>query len=491
MASNQPEHPTPGSRFTPQGKLLPRDHHVKARVADIAPGNCRCLIENRGNREKPTVGIQLCHTFARSMSLKIDTMTSIEYYWGMKRGSLNLDSGSNCFYAVSDLHAMFDNGLWGLLPEMKILKKYEAAIDRDRTVDDEDRGVHIRLAFEEDQVKPVDGHPNFYHTYTFLAFNRSMEDRDIHVYTWDSNGRRIRKRERRYPFNKPLLKVQSHLHPKFVILSMGQQLRDGKHITEKHLQQQHVQQFSNELDLVKKLHKHWTKPLTLDQEESEHFPSFDSEDVDTKASRTSHDSKTYRPSGSTTGAAVRKPRLATRRSSRQLEVQLKKARQREERLRNRSPSPQGRIAVVDKEKGEADGNMSESEPEDNVANEDVGQEGDEEDALGDKIEGGDEEVAGSEDEEDNDGGYDEERDGGDAGGNTGEFDDDGNDGDEEDEPRKPRQARKSLPHEGWLQGKRRAPSPQDVDDNFNEADRETTPITPAKELMRPTKKIRR
>lgn len=87
MASAQPtDHDTPPGRTEikrVRGRkpyLAPRDSHIKTRVAEIAPTQCRCLIENRGNSETPTIGIQLCHVYPRSKALDTDLVCFLSLY---------------------------------------------------------------------------------------------------------------------------------------------------------------------------------------------------------------------------------------------------------------------------------------------------------------------------------------------------------------------------------------------------------------------------
>lgn len=189
-----------------------------------------------------------------------------------------------------------------------------------------------------------------------------MADRDITLYPTDrSKGGRHGKVEHYFPFGNPFLEVQSHLHPKFVILSLGRHLKHSTRISKEAREQEHVQNFGEELELVEKLHRRWTAKLTCDQENSKLFLTLAPEDQDKRASRTTVDQKTYRPSGSTSTA-----NLGHRRSLRTLKQKMK----------DRSPS-RGRIGTTDRNWSRGTGNMSDSEKEDSDGEEDEGNTDDE------------------------------------------------------------------------------------------------------------------
>lgn len=62
----------------------------------------------------------------------------------MERESLSLDSRWNCFFAGNDLHTMYDDGLWCLLPSLKTLQAYVEAME----MDDHEYGFYLRDAME-------------------------------------------------------------------------------------------------------------------------------------------------------------------------------------------------------------------------------------------------------------------------------------------------------------------------------------------------------
>lgn len=166
-----------------------------------------------------------------------------------------------------------------------------------------------------------------------------------------------------YPFDDPIIRVNSHLHPKFVILSLGEHLDHCDRIPEALRQQAHVQQYSEELRLVGVLYERWTTRLTPEQEGDPDFVKFIPKE-NIRVSRSAlHDLQSYKPSGSRAkdteeGATVRR-----RRSQRNL---TKKP---------RSPSL-GRVATlesvvagsadINENNNHVEENMSDSEGEDDA-----------------------------------------------------------------------------------------------------------------------------
>ncbi|EUC60583.1 hypothetical protein RSOL_352740, partial [Rhizoctonia solani AG-3 Rhs1AP] len=57
------------------------------------------------------------------MSTRGDELTTLEYAWGVKLGTLNLDTTQNMMWLSPHLHCWFDSGDWALLPPEDDLKK--------------------------------------------------------------------------------------------------------------------------------------------------------------------------------------------------------------------------------------------------------------------------------------------------------------------------------------------------------------------------------
>jgi len=53
-----------------------------------------------------------------------DLLTKLEFSWGMRRGTLNVDTRLNIFRLRRDVYALFDKGGFILLPEDDVVEKY-------------------------------------------------------------------------------------------------------------------------------------------------------------------------------------------------------------------------------------------------------------------------------------------------------------------------------------------------------------------------------
>ncbi|KAF9233454.1 hypothetical protein BU15DRAFT_80114 [Melanogaster broomeanus] len=87
----------------------------KTQAREANPNHSLCLLTRRG---EPVV--ETCHLVAGST--KPHTLTQLEYAWGLRHSSLNLDSRFNVFFLRSDWHTLFDRGLWLLVPQLEDLE---------------------------------------------------------------------------------------------------------------------------------------------------------------------------------------------------------------------------------------------------------------------------------------------------------------------------------------------------------------------------------
>ncbi|KAF9037574.1 hypothetical protein BJ165DRAFT_1597299 [Panaeolus papilionaceus] len=260
------------TNLTPDGKfkLAARSIAVIRRVIDISLDGSYCIIEHRaspvdkdGVPHPGKVGIQLCHTFGRANALKVHLITSIEYHLGMEHKSLNIDSRWNCFLAINNFHAMFDNGMWCLLPQREILDRYKNATKKDRGR----YGVYIRDVMKKDDIDVSDDNPK-YHTYTFLALDPEMVVVPIYRHTDMIPGVSAGKVERiLFPYNEPeTFQITSHVHPKFVILNLGEKLSDEGSITPNMRRQPHLIPYTQDFNTIRELYNTWTSLISREQE---------------------------------------------------------------------------------------------------------------------------------------------------------------------------------------------------------------------------------
>ncbi|PPQ72840.1 hypothetical protein CVT24_012886 [Panaeolus cyanescens] len=243
---------TPKSRINLTGdpekkyKLAKRSVLVVRRVEAASPSGRRCVVMNQPNVRISKTGVQLCHCFGRANSLNDSNMKSLEFAWGMTRNSLNLDSRRNCFFCISNFHKMFDEGMWGFMPELEVVDRYHAAWVRDNG----NFGFELAKEIEHDKEKV--------HSYTLVAFHTEMEETDIDYHNENRADGAPKKTTYEYPFTD-LPKIKSHLHPKFVLLSIGYQLYMTTNISIQHRHQEHIQPYAAALKKISEMTTDWWK----------------------------------------------------------------------------------------------------------------------------------------------------------------------------------------------------------------------------------------
>ncbi|EKM78401.1 hypothetical protein AGABI1DRAFT_114689 [Agaricus bisporus var. burnettii JB137-S8] len=179
--------------------------------ADAHINQRRSLIENLPN----DITVEYCHMMSRNHARNEDLMASLEWYWNMPYGSLNLNTRYNIFFAGADLHIHHGMNSWALLPDDTTINQY---YDMLVTVS----GVEMaeKSKFPEIQL-PKDGFQ-----YRFIPLGDSMKQNRI-----------LRQNEHAPPPNKDqftihfypfdtLPPIRSHLHPKFVIFELGRKFHE-------------------------------------------------------------------------------------------------------------------------------------------------------------------------------------------------------------------------------------------------------------------------
>ncbi|GJJ11826.1 hypothetical protein Clacol_006064 [Clathrus columnatus] len=140
-----------------------------------------CLIENTLNDES------------------LQYINELEFAWGMKRGTLNLDTRSNVFCLSAKFGALWENYKWILLPEDHILDCYYTAATKDQDFPDIGEGPYKYRLVAHPDMKSV-------------AIHRQT--------TFPDKGSECLKPEHFmfsiFPF-KNLGTLTSHVHPKFAI----------------------------------------------------------------------------------------------------------------------------------------------------------------------------------------------------------------------------------------------------------------------------------
>ncbi|PPR01851.1 hypothetical protein CVT24_001739 [Panaeolus cyanescens] len=163
------------------------------------PNEGRCLIENSSQ----TGAIVMTYMFNRDLAIGNSfLMDSLEWFWRMRRGTLNLDSRRNIFFSSVDasMHALFQDKKWGLLPtEEDVFHFY----DKERL------GIKRRNRF-------VDLEGGSF-TYTLLPL-QDMEDIYITRQSGPENDGRVSIHDFPFPHFPA---IRTHIHPRFVILHLG------------------------------------------------------------------------------------------------------------------------------------------------------------------------------------------------------------------------------------------------------------------------------
>ncbi|KAG8754780.1 hypothetical protein FRC11_006456 [Ceratobasidium sp. 423] len=134
-------------------------------------------------------------------------LTTLEYAWGVKFGTLNLDTTQNMMWLSPHLHRYFDAEDWALVPSLAILKAIQAESVR-------------QLSFFP-KTKFTRLYPREHRDYDFVHFKSTTEPL-FRVHSTISPG---------YSMHSPpystLSPIKSHVHPYFVICSVAR--KDKKH----------------------------------------------------------------------------------------------------------------------------------------------------------------------------------------------------------------------------------------------------------------------
>ncbi|KAF9037563.1 hypothetical protein BJ165DRAFT_1501840 [Panaeolus papilionaceus] len=181
----------------------------RAQASD--PNSQRCLIENCSKSQ----AVALAHVFSReSLTHLVD---GLEWSWAMKKGTLNLDTRHNIFFLSASMHELYKDKKWALLPDKDTVYRYF----------DEQNLIPLR----RNQFPTIEGETFQYK----LLPVQEMEDVYIARQAINVAGASVVVHE--YPFDD-LPIVTSHVHPKYVILHLGQLLSNRQIITRKALIQQ-------------------------------------------------------------------------------------------------------------------------------------------------------------------------------------------------------------------------------------------------------------
>ncbi|KAL0945125.1 hypothetical protein HGRIS_004278 [Hohenbuehelia grisea] len=256
----------------------------RSRVVLASPTKARCLIEN----VDPSKSVQCCHLIPRKFTQYDSKMTSLEWYWGMRRNSLNLDTRYNVFMCGSTLHNMQDAGRWALLPSEEIIQQYFNALEviglqryavRGSLPDipndifvyrllplQDMRKIHITYETPRPDPVPEEEEAVAHDDETDTEESAPVFDLSVHF----------------YPF-KSMPNLMSHIHPKFAIFALGRTLAALPPDVKISLVKK-----TKVLTQVLELHRAWLEPLPATAETDQEFnksPPDDDDDFNSGSDR--------------------------------------------------------------------------------------------------------------------------------------------------------------------------------------------------------------
>ncbi|KAJ3523309.1 hypothetical protein NMY22_g11497 [Coprinellus aureogranulatus] len=173
--------------------------------------------------------IELAYVFKREHSGDSEMMRSLEYIWGMREGTLNLDTRRNIFFVGKVLHKLYKEGKWVLCPEESILDMF---LSKPRSSNF--RGSPLFRS----------GFPNLTgdtYKYTFFPLTE-MSDRLLRETRGNQPG--PEDMQAHPPPYTTLPAVTSHVHPKFALLRFSQRIVLESRVAVSQLEQNNAPPFS-------------------------------------------------------------------------------------------------------------------------------------------------------------------------------------------------------------------------------------------------------
>ncbi|KAJ7218976.1 hypothetical protein B0H12DRAFT_326864 [Mycena haematopus] len=189
----------------------------KKRVKDADPNHAVCLLTNAAT---PTTARQFSHVLERSTSHAI--LTILEWWWQMEYWTLYIDTRFNIFALRADWHLAMDGGDWALVPKhdliTQVLKWTEEVMGRDPAALEKRRPISQMF---RKQAK---------FQYYMLPLSPQMKHTELHRFPEPSENfdpvaivPRAVSVLHTHPFST-IGPLTSHVHPHFVIYSVGQKL---------------------------------------------------------------------------------------------------------------------------------------------------------------------------------------------------------------------------------------------------------------------------
>ncbi|GJJ11849.1 hypothetical protein Clacol_006087 [Clathrus columnatus] len=185
---------TPSERFWSQTI----SHSLERRMnKHVYKSGKRCLVENTLDDGS----LQYVHCLSRRLDSR--RINDLEFSWGMKRGTLNLDTRSNVFCVSTKFKRLWEKSKWILIPEDHILEHYYTEAKNGQKFPDIGEGPYKYRFFGQSDMKSVAIHRQ-------IKFpDKKTDHLQAEHFMFSS-----------FPF-KNLGTLTSHIHPKFVLCHIG------------------------------------------------------------------------------------------------------------------------------------------------------------------------------------------------------------------------------------------------------------------------------
>ncbi|KAJ3517192.1 hypothetical protein NMY22_g14014 [Coprinellus aureogranulatus] len=194
-------------------KVSPISDAARRRAEGADVSKQRWTIENSPEDQM----VELAYVFKREHSGDSKMMRSLEYIWGMREGTLNLDTRRNIFFVGKVLHKLYKEGKWVLCPEESILDMF---LSKPRPGNF--RGSPLfRSGFPNLTCLVQDAT----YKYTFFPLTE-MSDRLLRETRGNQPG--PGDMQAHPPPYTTLPAVASHVHPKFALLRFSQRIVLGQ-----------------------------------------------------------------------------------------------------------------------------------------------------------------------------------------------------------------------------------------------------------------------
>ncbi|QRV83026.1 HNH endonuclease [Ceratobasidium sp. AG-Ba] len=189
--------PTIGRARTPSLNIAlrppPVSEEIRNRLSEVAPDGHRCVLT------LSEVIPDCAHVLSRGT--KSHMIRRLEYSWGMKPRSLNVDSSRNLMWLDANSHKLFDHRYWALVPTLTTLENIQKFSNDQLIVKKRPKFTqkfpHAEWEYSFVQLKAC--------TAPYIRYDRPLPQFSVH---WP-------------PFST-LSPIRSHLHPFFVICNVAQ-----------------------------------------------------------------------------------------------------------------------------------------------------------------------------------------------------------------------------------------------------------------------------